>query len=606
MHIKNLSIKNYKSFLEETVFEFHPGFNVLLGGNSSGKTSVLEAIEISKFTNKQHRSVRNIVEPDTYWTHGSCVELSVEMTGAELRRHLSRLDEVGISLELSQVQKYERSPEQLLEKLVREPVMVEFLREHNQNVQGRIIFAEWLAPRRIVSSSSSFYALKVDLKTSGACVGNVGMGSKDLDTLYGNLADRTYRFASDRAVAPISTHNLNGHALLPDCSNLAFCMNHLQTTNRELFDQLNSLLHRIFPLIHWVGAPPNGSNQFELKVHTVPSREKRADLAVSISEVGSGVFNALAMLYVALTAQSQQFLLLEEPNSFLHPRALRELLAILAEVGSQHQFFITTHSSDVLRSIKASSVTLLKNDGCVTTIEQTAGRKLTEFRAGLIDLGIRLTDLHGCDSVLWVEGETEEAIFPSLLRHFHAAEAEGIAVLPLHSTGDFESKKLKPRKVVEIYRTLSESSFLAPPMVAIALDREGRKKSEIDQIESDCDGVAHFLLRPMFEDYLLNANAISHVINEDFSKTVDEKVVDTAIEKAKSEGNCLLHPKSTKDKELHAAKTLGYVFALLGGEGATYRKTEHGPKLADWILKNSPEEFVELREWFSKILAKHT
>jgi predicted ATPase len=605
MHIKKLLIKNYKSFFEETAFEFHPGFNVLLGGNSSGKTSVLEAIEITKFSNKPHRSIRNIIEPDTLWTSASSVELGIELNRAELMKHMSGIGEVAISLDATQIQTYSHAPNKLFEKLSRESVRADMRRVHGQAVQGRIVFPDWPTGFRDLSTHSSFAALRIDVKTpSASSVGITTQANHDLNALYNLLQARTYRFASDRAVTAISAHAAGGGALLPDCSNLAFCINHLQTTNRDLFDQLNALLHRIFPLIHWVGAPPNGSNQFELKVHTVPGREKRADLAVSISEVGNGVFNALAMLYVALTAQLQQFLLLEEPNSFLHPRALRELLAILAEVGSQHQFFITTHSSDVLRSLKASSVTLLKNDGCVTTIEQTAGQKLTEFRAGLIDLGIRLTDLHGCDSVLWVEGETEEAIFPSLLSHFHPEKAEGIAVLPLHSTGDFESKKMKPGKVAEIYRTLSESSFLAPPMVAIALDREGRNKTEIDQIESDCAGTAHFLQRPMFEDYLLNANAIAHVINDSFGTSVDDDEVNGAIERAKAHGTCFLHPRSKTNKELHAAKTLENIFESLGGAGASYRKTEHGPKLANWILKNKPEEFAELEDWFGKILAK--
>jgi predicted ATPase len=605
MHIKKLLIKNYKSFFEETAFEFHPGFNVLLGGNSSGKTSVLEAIEITKFSNKPHRSIRNIIEPDTLWTGTSSVELGIELSRAELMKHMSGVGEVAISLDAPQIQTYSHAPNKLLEKLSHESVRADIRRGHGQSVQGRIVFSDWPAGFRDLSSHATFPALRIDVKTpSASSVGIHVQTNHDLNALYNLFQKRTYRFASDRAVTALSTHDAGDGALLPDSSNLAFCINHLQTSDKDLFDQLNALLHRIFPLIQWVGAPPNGNNQFELKIQTVPGREKRADLAVSISEVGNGVFNALAMLYVALTAQLQQFLLLEEPNSFLHPRALRELLAILAEVGSQHQFFITTHSSDVLRSLKASSVTLLKNDGCVTTIEQTAGRKLTEFRAGLIDLGIRLTDLHGCDSVLWVEGETEEAIFPSLLRHFHPAEAEGIAVLSLHSTGDFESKKMKPGKVAEIYRTLSESSFLAPPMVAIALDRESRKKPEIDQIESDCSGIAHFLQRPMFEDYLLNASAIAQVINDSFGTSVDDDEVNGAIERAKADGTCFLHPKSKTNKDLHAAKTLQHVFASLGGDGATYRKTEHGPKLANWILKNKPEEFTELKDWFGKILAK--
>ena len=79
--------------------------------------------------------------------------------------------------------------------------------------------------------------------------------------------------------------------------------------------------------------------------------------------------------------------------------------------------------------------------------------------------------------------------------------AQGIAVLPLHATGDFESKKYEPKKVAEIYKRLSEGSFLAPPMVAIALDRERRKDSEIEQIKKDCNGIVHFLPKIMLEDY---------------------------------------------------------------------------------------------------------
>ena len=118
-------------------------------------------------------------------------------------------------------------------------------------------------------------------------------------------------------------------------------------------------------------------------------------------------------------------------------------------------------------------------------VKQTSGNELHKFQAGLVDLGIRLTDLHGCDKVLWVEGETEESIFPILLKYYFPQLAQGIAVLPLHATGDFEAKKYEPKKVAEIYKKLSQGSFLAPPMMAIALDKERRKDSEVKQIEID-------------------------------------------------------------------------------------------------------------------------
>jgi predicted ATPase len=100
------------------------------------------------------------------------------------------------------------------------------------------------------------------------------------------------------------------------------------------------------------------------------------------------VGNALAMLYVALTAKSPRFILLEEPNSYLHPRALRELLAILTEVGAQHQYFLTTHSSDVLRTVAASTITLLEFDGQRTIRKQASGDDLSSLRAGLVDMGV--------------------------------------------------------------------------------------------------------------------------------------------------------------------------------------------------------------------------
>ena len=44
MYMSRFQILNYKSFLETTEIEFKPGFNVITGKNSAGKTSLLEAL----------------------------------------------------------------------------------------------------------------------------------------------------------------------------------------------------------------------------------------------------------------------------------------------------------------------------------------------------------------------------------------------------------------------------------------------------------------------------------------------------------------------------------------------------------------------------------
>lgn len=601
MYLKRLTVSNYKSFFEPTAFDFEPGFNVLLGANSSGKSSVLEAIAFHELANTPHRTILNVIEVGTPLIDSPTSELSFNCTLNELVLQLPAGQDLYVGVGDQVGHFYSEDIQLLMQRLSNEKLVLDIKADLHAGRFMRLSFDGWPSAWRQLNSSGTFPALLVRRNNPAANqTSNFGTGSADLDQLFARIVPRIYRFSAERAVQHVYGHHHDSE-LLPSSANLAYCINHLQSSNPDLADELNRLLHRVFPTIHWVGAPGNPGSQFELKVHTNPSHMKRGDLAIPINRVGTGVANALAMLYVALTAQTQRFILLEEPNSFLHPRALRELLAILAEIGSKHQFFVTTHSSDVLRTINASTVTLLEHDGCQTTVKQTSGKELHKFHAGLVDLGIRLTDLHGCDKVLWVEGETEEAIFPLLLKHFFPELAQGIAVLPLHATGDFEAKKYEPRKVAEIYKKLSEGSFLAPPMVAIALDKERRSSSEIKQVEKDCAGIVHFLPRTMLEDYLLSTEAITAVLNQELDLEVAPADIEKSLKKAIASESCLLNPKSKSDKTIHAAKVLKSVFESVAT--AEYRKTAHGPKIAEWLLANKPDKFEELKEWFGRFLS---
>jgi hypothetical protein len=600
MHIKQLTISNYKSFYQPMVFNFEPGFNVLLGANSSGKTSVLEALHLGKLENVPHRSILNVVDADSVQHDAPSTQISFSADIDEVCKAVLPIKNLYVSIEhLPHV-----NPEIILpvlnRRLQNESILFDFKYSPNGIKFAKLRFCNQEPAWRDLNNHSPFLSVQVETASGEALEAAYFSGNlADLDMVWQKISPKIYMFSSERSVQPTSSHHPNTD-LLPNISNLAYCINHLQSSDKDLFEELNFLLHRVFPTIHWVGAPPNAYQQFELKVHTNPSALKRGDLAIPIHRVGTGVGNALAMLYVALTAQTQRFILLEEPNSFLHPRALRELLAILAEKGNKHQFFITTHSSDVLRTINASTVTLLEHDGQQTTIKQTTGSKLHELRAGLIDLGIRLTDLHGCDEVIWVEGETEEAIFPKLLRHYFPEKAQGIAVLPLHSTGDFESKKIKTKKVAEIYKRLSNSTFLAPPMVAITLDREARSDAEVQHIKEECGGIVHFLPKTMLEDYLLDADAIAAVLSRISNAEVSTAQVEEALVKTQNETSCRLEPMRPNAAALHGAKVLNSVFQAFAT--SEYQKTKHGPELVQWLLEKKPGHFDELRDWFKEFL----
>ena len=104
----------------------------------------------------------------------------------------------------------------------------------------------------------------------------------------------------------------------------------------------------------------------------------------------------------------------------------------------------------------------------------------------------------------------------------------------------------------------------------------------------------------MLEDYLLNAEAIALVLSQELDKEVVQTDVENALNEATGSGSCLLNPKSKSDKTIHAAKILKSVFESVGT--VEYRKTAHGPKIAEWLLANKPDDFQELKEWFDKFL----
>jgi len=604
MLLTELAIRNYKSFHQEVRFHFSAGFNILLGANSSGKTTVLEAIRFREFPNVPHRSIENIAERDTPWTEPSHVSARFDLSLAQIQKIIQ--PSRGLVVSLCDKDSVPIAKDAIIDGYWKaNPLSVEFFQRPGHVTEAR--FHILGKPSITRAANKELPVFRANVLSSGhieyppgpsRLVGNDTLN--DIGDLSVAINNRTYRFAAERVSRASS--GPSGDDLSPDASNLAYCLNHLSSSDPATYDQLNNYIHRIFPNIHGISAVPTAQGTFEIKVHTLSRMLKRSDLAVPLDRVGTGVTNALAMLYVVLTAHTPRIILLEEPNSYLHPRALRDLLSIVAEAGAMHQFFITTHSSDVLRSVPSNTVTLLEHDGIKTSARQTMQQDLSKFQSGLLDLGIRLTDLHGCDRVLWVEGETEEAIFPKILNHFFKELAQGVATLRLHATGDFEARAYRAGKVAEIYRRLSVATFLAPPMVAITLDREGKQSSEIERLIREGQGILHFLPKAMIEDYLLVPEAVQSVLNSYYSCATTLQEVQNLMARAIAEPENGINPRNPAGSPPHAAKVLNHVFVEVGGANATYKKTTHGPMIADWILTNQPEAFAELVSWLATFI----
>lgn len=263
MYLKQMKITDYKSFFETTEFNFEPGFNVLLGANSSGKTSVLEAICFHELPNTPHRSVLNAASIDTQIGGASGTELRFASAIGELFQQVAPGQDLFIGIGEQTGHFYSQEQELLKQRLAAEGLLFDVKVDHSVGRLMRLSFANWPSMWRQQGASTPFPGLQI-MGKDGAVgqISNFGAGSTDIDQLCSRLIPKIYKFSSERSVQSVYGHHANSE-LMPNSQNLAYCINHLQSDNPDLSKELNGLLNRVFPTIHWVGAPGNANSQFE-------------------------------------------------------------------------------------------------------------------------------------------------------------------------------------------------------------------------------------------------------------------------------------------------------------------------------------------------------
>jgi hypothetical protein len=256
-------------------------------------------------------------------------------------------------------------------------------------------------------------------------------------TLGPRFMASTYVFKAERLTlgqCPISPPV----PLATDASNLAACLQNLQA-NSHRFGRFVSVVQEILPSVKWVSAHVVGQTVAGISVWNADPSTERDDLRVSLEDCGTGVGQVLAMIYAVVESQERKILVIDEPNSFLHPSASRKLIDILTRYD--HQYIISTHSPEIIARSHLETLHVLKRDDNHTTVEAMNSGDVSSLKGVLNEVGVRLSDLFGPDAIIWVEGSTEEKCFPLL---FEAAQIElprGASVVGLLHTGDFEAKR---------------------------------------------------------------------------------------------------------------------------------------------------------------------
>lgn len=432
--------------------------------------------------------------------------------------------------------------------------------------------------------------------------------------LANQLRSRIFYFKAQRMISSDAQFSTSID-LSPDASNLAQVINNLQTKNPALFTRFIKYINVIFPQIKYVTAPPISGNQARVYLWSVVNDTERDDLAVPLSESGTGVGQVLAILYVVLTANFPKIILIDEPQSFLHPNAIRKLFEILKNYP-HHQYIVSTHSPAIITSTEPKTVLQILKKEDESKIQKVNIYEIKELQNVLNEIGARFSDVFGEDNILWVEGPTEERCFPLILSKIKNKPLFGTAIISVVKTGDFEVNgprdHKRSKRILEIYQRLSSGRAISPPSVGFIFDREIRKDANIKDLERQGKGTVFFLKRRMYENYLLNPDAVAFIFNEfkeNEEPLISPEQVKEWIENHKWEKRYFETKIDEADKTNEKWNLLGHGAHLLEDlikeflePGYSYNKIKYGEALTTWILGNSPEDLQEISDLITEVL----
>lgn len=598
MKIASARVKNYKSHLDSGEIPFGDRCTVIVGQNSAGKTALLEALNPNAFKNAPHRTPqRGAFPPVPIPT--SEIDYKIAISGAELEHaFIARGSQYHVP-----------APRGLDHEHARQFVSALFARNRIDISAKHPAAAGWFSnfpSHGLFDALNNPYSIRVDIGHDRKSWDVSSPTSNDsLPDFIGQLLteSRFYGFRAERM--NIGRCRISETPdLIPDASNLPSVL--LQLPRKHLaHQQYQEFVREIFPSIFWVGARPVSGDfaGIEIIMNDMEAGTPRAGITVSLDESGTGVGQVLALLYVVVTADFPRIIAIDEPNSFLHPGAAKKLLTILKRFD--HQYIISTHSAELIQVAEPEFVHLVEWDKTESRFKTLDRRNLDDQRRLLDEVGVSLSDVFGADSVLWVEGKTEEACFPLILQHLGLA-SPALSVVSIVATDDLSGRRPRVKLAWEVYQKLSTGNALVPPALSFALDREGRSPKDVADMDRESRGLVKFLPRRTYENYLLDKDAIAGVLSDALGESVNADVVRDWIDAHRYERAYLNRPMAPEDDWMtvtNAPDLLYDLFNALTDAKVEYQKTRHSVALTDWLLANKPAALDELLGFVRSLVA---
>ena len=611
MRISKLKLKNYVCFYDREAddVEFGPGVNFIVGKNNSGKTALIDALTPGR-SRAAHRSIQTVQKRESRPSAHVQFDIEFAFQDGEVPTILREHDAIAY-IGISKSESAEGIP--LVRRLLKLLSGNCLIRIKNNPQRANLGKSTLEFHFRVNRSEHQVYYFKtlndftIDLDSVERYRHHFDQLQTCWDIIIRHLNSNTYRFDAERLV---EEHSIIANSLVlnPDASNLAQVMDTARREKTHQYNRLVRMVKYVYPEIReivirkfskWSNEEQEEKEYFEIYIGYYDPAEQREDLRVPLFGCGTGVAQVMAMLYVVAVSEGSRIILIDEPHSFLHPEALRKLLAIFQwREYAHHQYILTTHSSTAIASVREKTILHVKRNGMQSTVRGLNANDTHLLAETLRSLGLRLSDFLGVDAIVWVEGPTEKRCFPLILEKY-GYQLEGVRFIPIAEIGDPFGKSAK--KFMKLLEEVSKDVGLLPREVICLCD--GDKSNGLVHAQTKRNVRTETIPRQNFESYFLGLpEVLGEVMERD--KSDDSKYREGIKARdwllAKTNGKAI--DDKTWLKSVDGAKLLDNMFNELAGISYDSYKVAYGEEITEKILETEQDHFHDIVKLIEPVL----
>ena len=403
-------IKNFKKF-SDGEFDFNDDLNILVGDNDSGKSSILEAIEIGLNCSYRGKSLVSELSTDLFNTKA----MNAYLESDKSEQHLP---EIKIEIFIENLPEYRGEDNSL--------------GEDAQGVSLRIKFDKGL-----LSTYQEFIKNPDDIKTIPKEFYQI-----DWREFTGKKIKYINKLVSVLFVDPSRLHPTYGrNQYISKIINTTLTIEQQALLNlnyrqlKQLFNEQPQVV-KINNLLDSDNIVTDKSLKIVANVSSTNRFETGMQLAVddiNFPLIGRGEQNTIQLkLAIQNKADNIDVVMVEEPENHLSHSNLGKLVKYIEEQRNNKQLFITTHSSYVLNKLSINNLCLISNEYIrVKDIDANVVKRLKRL-PGYDTLRMALSK-----KVILVEGPSDELILKKiyLSKHNCLPEEDGIDIIVVRGIG---------------------------------------------------------------------------------------------------------------------------------------------------------------------------